>query len=71
MSEGIPAVVRRNNSIHLWLWGDVQWHSNLLSLLTSGLFLFAVCILVPAHFVTKRPLGMLSEMQRFAMKATG
>jgi hypothetical protein len=62
MSEGIPAVVRRNNSIHLWLWGDVQWHSIVLSTLTSVLFLFAACIIVPAHFVTKRLLGILSEI---------
>ena len=54
MNEGIPAVVRRNNSIYLWLWGDVQWRSIVLSTLTSALFLFAVCTLVPAHFVTKR-----------------
>jgi len=37
MSEGIPAKVRRNNSIHLWLWRDVQRHGIVLSTLTPFL----------------------------------
>jgi hypothetical protein len=57
MSDGIPAVVRRNNSIHPWLWEDVQQHSIVLSTLTAALLLSAACTLIPAHLVTKRLFG--------------
>ncbi len=53
MSDGIPAKVRRNNSIHYWLWRDVQQYSIVLSTLTAALLLFAACTLVPAHLVKK------------------
>jgi len=70
MSEGIPAVGRRNTSIHLWLWGDP--HSIVLSTLISALLLFTACTLVPTQFVTKRLLGSLyEEIQRSAVKTAG
>ncbi len=68
MSDGIPAVVRRNNSIHFWLWGDVQQHGIVLSTLTAALLLFAVCALVPAHPVTKTLLGTPYELQQSVMR---
>jgi hypothetical protein len=68
MSEGIPAVVRRTNSIH---WGDVQRHSIILSTFTSALLLFAASTLVPAYFVTKRLSGILYEIERSAVKTAG
>ena len=66
MSDGIPAVVRRNNSIHPWLWEDVQQHSIVLSTLTTALF--AACPLVPAHLVTKGFSVLLDELQQCAVK---
>ena len=59
MSDGIPAVGRRNNSMHLWLWGDVQQHSIVLSTLTVALLLLAACAFLPAHLVKKRLLVLL------------
>ena len=48
MRDGIPVVIRRNNSIHLWLWGDVQHHSIVLSNLPVVLLLFATYAFLPA-----------------------
>jgi hypothetical protein len=54
MSDGIPAVGRRNNSVHLCLWADVQQHSIVLSTLTLAPLLFATRAFLHAHLVKKR-----------------
>jgi hypothetical protein len=53
MRDGIPAVVRRNNSIHRWLWRGVQQHSIVLSTLRAALLLFAARAFLPAHQVKR------------------
>ena len=67
MRDGIPAVVRRNNSIHRWLWRGVQQHSIVLSTLTAVLFLFAPCAFLPAHQVKKRLFDNPYELQQSAV----
>jgi hypothetical protein len=67
MRDGIPAVVRRNNSIHRWLWRGMQQHSIVLSTLTAVLFLFAPCAFLPAHQVKKRLFGTPYELQQSAV----
>ena len=49
MRDGIPAVVRRTNSIHLRLWGGVRQHSIVLPTLRAALLLFAARALLPAE----------------------
>jgi len=68
MRDGIPAVIRRHNSIHLWLWGDVQQHSTVLSNLPAALLLFAARVLLPAHQVKKRLFSTPYELQQSAVK---
>jgi hypothetical protein len=67
MRDGIPAVVRRNNSIHLWLWRGVQQHSIVLSTLRAVLLLFAARALLPADQVKKRISGTPYELQQSAV----
>jgi hypothetical protein len=68
MRNGISAVVRRNNSIRLWLWRGAQQHCIVLSTLTAVLFLFAPCAFLPAHQVKKRIFGTPYELQPSAVK---
>jgi hypothetical protein len=68
MRDGISAVVRSNNSIRRWLWGDVQQHSIDLSTLTAVLLLFAPCAFLPAHQVKKRLFGTPYQLQQSAVK---
>ena len=68
MRDGIPVVIRRNNSIHLWLWGDVQHHSIVLSNLPAVLFPFAACAFLPVHQVKKRLFGTPYELRQSAVK---
>ncbi len=68
MRNGIPAVVRHNNSLHHWLGGDTQQHSIVLSTLTAALPLSAACAILPTHQVKKRLFGTLYELQQSAVK---
>jgi len=49
MRDGIADVVRRNNSLYRWLWGDVQQLCIVLPTLTAVLLLFATCAFLPAQ----------------------
>jgi hypothetical protein len=68
MRDGISAVARRNNSIHLHLWGGVQQHSVVLSTLRAALFLFAIRVLPPAHHIKKKIFATPYELQQSAVK---
>jgi len=68
MRDGIPVVIRRNNSIHLWLWGDVQHHSIVLSNLPVVLLLFATYAFLPVHQVKTRLFGTPYELRQSAVK---
>jgi hypothetical protein len=68
MCNGIPAVVRHNNSLHHWSGGGTQQHSIVLSTLTASLLSFTACAFLPEHQVKKKLFGTPYELQQSAVK---